>query len=81
MELGAFSFILQDCYGGDWASNFVMHVLVTDVDQWWRHISGIDLSARYGVKTLRPKQESWGMVAGVVDPCGGLWRSTEARPY
>jgi hypothetical protein len=26
------------------------------------------------VKTLPPKQESWGVVAGVIDPCGVLWR-------
>jgi hypothetical protein len=78
MQLGTFSFILQDYYVEDWAHNFVMHVLVTDLDEWWRHISGLDLPARYGVKTLAPKQESWGMVAGVVDPCGALWRFTQA---
>ena len=69
MQLGTFSFILQDYYVQDWANNFVMHVLVTDLDRWWQHISGLDLPGRYGVKTLPPKQESWGVVAGVVDPC------------
>ena len=80
MELGTFSFILQDYYVEDWANNFVMHVLVTDLDRWWQHISALDLSGRYGVKTLPPKQESWGVVAGVIDPCGVLWRFAQARP-
>ena len=79
MQLGTFSFILQDYYVEDWANNFVMHVLVTELDRWWQHISGLDLPGRYGVKTLPPKQESWGVVAGVVDPCGVLWRFTQAR--
>jgi hypothetical protein len=79
MELGTFSFILQDYYIEDWANNFVMHVLVTDLDWWWRHISGLDLAGRYGVKMLPPKQESWGVVADVVDPCGVLWRFTQVR--
>ena len=79
MQLGTFSFILQDYYVEDWASNFVMHVLVTELDRWWRHISSLDLPGRYGIKTLPPKQESWGVVAGVVDPCGVLWRFTQAQ--
>ena len=79
MQLGTFSFILQDYYVKDWANNFVMHVLVTDLDRWWQHISDLDLPGRYGVKTLPPKQESWGVVAGVIDPCGVLWRFTQAQ--
>ena len=80
MQLGTFSFILQDYYVEGWANNFVMHVLVTDLERWWQHISCLDLPGRYSVKTLPPKQESWGVVAGVVDPCGVLWRFTQARP-
>ena len=79
MELGTFSFILQDYYVQDWANNFVMHVLVTELDRWWQHISSLDLPGRYGIKMLPPKQESWGVVAGVVDPCGVLWRFTQAQ--
>jgi hypothetical protein len=80
MQLGPFSFILQDYYVEDWANNFVMHVLVTDLDRWWQQICALDLPGRYGVKTLSPKQESWGVVAGLIDPCGVLWRFTQARP-
>ncbi len=80
MQLGTFSFILQEYYVEEWAKKFVMHVLVTDLDRWWRHICALDLPGRYDVKTLAPKQESWGVVAGVIDPCGVLWRFTQARP-
>ncbi len=39
MHLGAYSFILQGYYVPPWADNFVMHMLVTDVNRWWNHIS------------------------------------------
>jgi hypothetical protein len=68
MQLGTFSLILQDYYVEDWANNFVMHVLVTDLDWWWQQICALDLPGR------------WGVVAGVIDPCGVLWRFTQARP-
>jgi hypothetical protein len=38
MQLGAFSFILQDYYVRDWADNFVVHLAVSDVNLWWDHI-------------------------------------------
>jgi hypothetical protein len=78
MQLGAFSFILQAYYVQPWADNFVMHMRVSDVKLWWEHIDGLDLAARYGVKAHAPHMEDWGLVAGVIDPSGVLWRIAEA---
>jgi hypothetical protein len=78
MQLGAFSFILQAHYVQQWADNFVMHMRVSDVKLWWDHIDGLDLASRYGVKTRAPQMEDWGLVAGVIDPSGVLWRIAEA---
>ena len=64
-------------YVKEWADNFVMHMLVTDLDRWWKHISGLDLPSRYGTKAKAPQAESWGRVAGFTDPSGVLWRLTE----
>ena len=80
MRLGAFSFLLQDYYVPQWAENFVVHLLVTDVRRWWDHIVALDLGGRYGVKTALPRQESWGLIAGVMDPSGVLWRIVEKVP-
>src|SRR5580693_3094666 len=79
MQLGAYSFILQDYYVEQWANNFVMHMLVSDLKPWWDRISALDLPSRYGVKTLAPKQESWGLVARLIDPAGVVWRIAQAR--
>src|SRR6266849_2404216 len=65
MHLGAYSFILQGYYVQQWADNFVMHMLVSDLGLWWSHICALDLPSRYGVKSPRaPKHKDWGLVAG-----------------
>ena len=69
------SFLLQDYYVEQWAENFVMHMVVDDLEQWWRHIASLNLAERYGVQAPRaPKAEPWGLtVVYVFDPCGVLW--------
>ena len=78
MQLGAFSFVLQAYYVEQWADNLVMHMRVSDVKLWWDHIDSLNLASRYGVKTQAPQLEDWGLVAGVIDPSGVLWRIAEA---
>jgi hypothetical protein len=75
MRLGRYSFLLQRYYVEQWAGNFVMHMLVSDVDLWWRHIAALDLGSRYAVRPpTAPKLEPWGLrVAYIVDPAGVLW--------
>ncbi len=79
MQLGVFSFILQDYYVREWADNFVVHVTVSDVGLWWDHIVSLDLPARYGVKRYAPESQGWAVVAGGTDPCGVLWRFAETQ--
>jgi hypothetical protein len=79
MQLGVFSFILQSYYVREWAENFVVHVTVSDVGLWWDHIVSLDLPARYGVKIRAPESQGWGVVAGVNDPSGVLWRFAETQ--
>ena len=75
MHLGPYSFLLQDYYVEDWAGNFMMHTLVSDLDAWWNHISSLDLASRYSVQPPKaPAMQPWGLtVAYVVDPSGVLW--------
>lgn len=81
MRLGAYAFILQGYYVEQWADNFVMHMSVSDLGLWWKHVVSLDLPSRYGVKRPRaPQSERWGLVAGVIDPSGVLWRIAEEIP-
>lgn len=81
MHLGSYSFLLQDYYVEAWAGNFMMHVLVSDIDAWWSHIDALDLPTRYGVAPPKaPEMQSWGLkVAYVVDPSGVLWHFAAIR--
>jgi hypothetical protein len=83
LSLGPHAFLLQGYYVKEWAENMVMHVLVNDVDAWWKHIESLDLANRFRVSPpVAPRAESWGLtVAYVFDPSGVLWHFAEAtRP-
>jgi hypothetical protein len=68
---GSASFLLQDFYNKDHAGNFMMHLLVEDVDAWWEHLRAQDLAGKYGVQVEPPEQRPWGMRDFVlVDPTG-----------
>ena len=72
---GNASFLLQNFYNKDHADNFMMHLLVEDVEAWWRHVEGHGLAAKYAVKAEPPADRPWGMRDFVIiDPTGVLWR-------
>ena len=81
-RVGSSSFLLQKYYQKDWAENFMMQLLVDELDAWWQRIVSLELPARFGVPAPRPPaMQPWGMrVAFVVDPSGVLWHGAERRP-
>ncbi len=78
---GATSFILQRRYQADWAGNFMMQLMVDDLDAWWQRIVALDLPARFGVAPPKPPAlQPWGLrVAFVHDPAGILWHVAQRR--
>jgi hypothetical protein len=78
LRLGPSSFLLQNYYVQQWADNVAIHLRVSDARLWWDRIVSLDLSTRYRVNTLEPKQEAWGLVTCVTDPSGVLWQIFEA---
>ena len=82
LSLGTHAFLLQGYYVKEWAENTVMHVLVKNVDVWWRHIDSLALARHFDVSPPSPpKVEPWGLtVAYVFDPSGVLWHFAQATP-
>jgi catechol 2,3-dioxygenase-like lactoylglutathione lyase family enzyme len=78
---GSGGFILQRHYEKDWAEDFMMQLMVDDLDAWWDHINALDLAGRFGVRPPKaPAMQPWGLrVAYVVDPAGVLWHLAERR--
>jgi hypothetical protein len=81
-RIGSTSFLLQRHYQKEWAENFMMQLLVDDLDAWWAHIVSLDLSAAYGVPAPKPPTvQPWGLrIAYLVDPSGVLWHVAQRRP-
>jgi hypothetical protein len=80
LSLGTHAFLLQGFYVKEWAENTVMHVLVKDVDSWWRHIDSLALARHFDVSPPSPpKVEPWGLtVTYVFDPSGVLWHFAQS---
>jgi uncharacterized glyoxalase superfamily protein PhnB len=75
MRCGNSSFLLQNFYNKEHAGNFMMHLLVADVDAWWHHVQAQEIASKYDTKTEQPEDRPWGMRDFVlVDPTGVLWR-------
>jgi catechol 2,3-dioxygenase-like lactoylglutathione lyase family enzyme len=72
------SFLLQDFCAEAFAENFMMHILVEDVEAWRNHVLASGVVAQYGVKLTEIESQPWGMRDFcLLDPSGVLWRIGE----
>jgi uncharacterized glyoxalase superfamily protein PhnB len=80
-RIGGSSFVLQNYFQENWAENFMMQLMVDDLDAWWTHVSSLDLPTRFGVPAPRPPEvQPWGLrIAYMVDPSGVLWHVAQRR--
>lgn len=75
LHVGGCSFLLQKFHVPGHAGNFMMHLLVADVDAWWRHVETQRIAERYEVRALPPEDRPWKIRDFVLsDPTGVLWR-------
>ena len=75
LHAGQSSFLLQNFYVQPHAENFMMHMLVQDVQSWWAHVERQELASRYKVRAAPPEDRSWGIRDFTLDdPTGVLWR-------
>jgi hypothetical protein len=81
LNLESSSFILTDFYLEPFAGNFMMQLVVRDLDQWWQHIQAANLVDMFQVSPPKPPQkQSWGLVvAYVFDPSSVLWHVTDGK--
>jgi Glyoxalase/Bleomycin resistance protein/Dioxygenase superfamily len=80
-HFGHVSFLPQDFCAEGLADNFMMHVLVEDVDAWWAHVQQSQVAAKYGVKVTEIETQHWRMRDFCPsDPSGVLWRIAQNMP-
>jgi catechol 2,3-dioxygenase-like lactoylglutathione lyase family enzyme len=81
VRCGNASFLLQNFYVSEHAGNFMMHLLVEDVDVWWRQVEAQGLQSKYQIMLEPPADRPWGMRDFVItDPTGVLWRIGQNKP-
>ncbi|MGE8362957.1 VOC family protein [Pseudomonas sp.] len=69
------AFLLKNFYVKELADNFVMHLLLEDVDAWWDALVQAKLDERFGSHLVPPQDQPWRMREFMVtDPSGVLWR-------
>ena len=80
-QIGTFRFLLQNYYVKEYASNFMMSLLVEDAGLWWKHINEINLPQKYpGIMAKPPTIQPWGLrVLYLSDPSGVLWHIADQR--
>lgn len=75
LHAGDCSFLLQKFFVPGHSANFMMHLLVADVDAWWAHVQAQRLAERFGVRALPPEDRPWAIRDFVLDdPTGVMWR-------
>ena len=72
---GNSSFLLQNFYVKEHGDNFMIHLLVEDVEAWWRHVEAQKLTEKYSIKAEPPSDKPWKIRDfTITDPTGVLWR-------
>jgi hypothetical protein len=78
-EHGSTSFLLQNFHVPACTDNFMMQLVVADVDAWWRRIAPVAVA--FGVRIDDPQDQPWGLRDfPLFDPSGVLWRVSQAAP-
>ena len=74
LAYGHSSFMLQDFYVAEHANNFMMHLLVDDVDAWYAHIQQTGIPEKYAARLTAITTQAYRMRDfTLTDPSGVLW--------
>lgn len=81
MRLANTSFLLQAFDQPGFNSNFQMHLLVENVDDWHAQVMASGVAERFAVRVDPPQDQPWGLRDFVLfDPSGVLWRIAQDIP-
>jgi 2-C-methyl-D-erythritol 4-phosphate cytidylyltransferase/2-C-methyl-D-erythritol 4-phosphate cytidylyltransferase/2-C-methyl-D-erythritol 2,4-cyclodiphosphate synthase len=74
-RMGSCAFLLQDFHVPAHTENFVMSLVVADLDDFWLRLQRSGVIERYGVRAEEPAVRPWGRRdMTLFDPSGVLWR-------
>ncbi|HEX6176939.1 MAG TPA: hypothetical protein VF057_01165 [Thermoanaerobaculia bacterium] len=76
---GRAQFILQRFDNAEFASNFMVKVIVEDLDAWWSEVSKKQLQMTYPAFRIKPPSDfPWGREVNFIDLAGVCWHVAES---
>ncbi|WP_284646448.1 hypothetical protein [Paenibacillus silviterrae] len=73
-------FFLQNFHNQDFQNNYMVELLVEDLDGWWKHMQDRDLANTFPIKVKPPTLYPWGRrEIHVIDPAGVCWHFSEVK--
>ncbi|WP_409342694.1 hypothetical protein [Paenibacillus sp. MBLB4367] len=76
---GEQEFFLQNFHKQDFQDNFMVELVVEELDAWWEHIRAAALEEKYPIKLKPPVLYPWGKrEIHLIDPAGVCWHISEA---
>ncbi|MFC5651029.1 hypothetical protein ACFPYJ_18340 [Paenibacillus solisilvae] len=79
-RMGEQEFFLQNFHNKEFQENFMVELVVEDLDGWWTHLQTIALEEKYPIKVKEPTIYPWGKrEINLIDPAGVCWHISENK--
>lgn len=78
-RLGEQEFFLQNFHNQAFQEQYMVELVVEELDAWWAHIQAKALAERYPIRVKEPMVYPWGKrEIHLIDPAGVCWHLSEA---
>lgn len=79
-QMGEQEFYLQNFHNEEFQNNYMVELLVSNLDEWWTNIQNNILSKNYPIKVKEPTEYPWGKrEIHLIDPSGVCWHIAESK--
>ncbi|MDQ8732892.1 hypothetical protein [Paenibacillus sp. LHD-38] len=79
-RIGEQEFFLQNFHNQEFQDNYMVELVVEDLDGWWSLIQTVALEKNYPIKAKEPTMYPWGKrEINLIDPSGVCWHISEVK--
>jgi hypothetical protein len=77
-QIGEQEFFLQNFDNQEFQNNFMVELIVEDLDMWWEHIQKVAIQKNYSIRVTEPTTQPWGKrEITLIDLAGVCWHISE----
>lgn len=79
-RIGEQEFFLQNFHNQEFQDNYMVELVVEDLDRWWSHLQTVNVEKNYPIKIKEPTLYPWGKrEIHLIDPSGVCWHISEVQ--